>query len=270
VTETENPAENPVPNPPPKRSNASIFAALGAVVVAVLAKSKGLLLALKGLSAGKLLLTFGSMLAMVAFEAQRSGWQFALGFVVMILIHELGHGYAIKREGLSAGYPIFIPFFGAMIALRGQPRNSLVEARIAIAGPMAGTVAALGATTLFLMTDTRMYLAIAYSGFFLNLFNLVPMSPLDGGRVAQMFSRRLWILGLILMAGLFVLYPSPQLAIIGVFALIHSLSRRAAAAGPDEIQVTSKDRTSMAANYFGLAAFLTVGMLLAKQLLKTE
>jgi hypothetical protein len=74
--------EIPAPNPPPKRGNGSIFAALGALVVAVLAKSKGILLALKGLSAGKLLLTFGSMLAMVAFEAQRSGWLFALGFVV--------------------------------------------------------------------------------------------------------------------------------------------------------------------------------------------
>jgi Zn-dependent protease len=259
--------ERPTASPPPKRRNGSLFAALGAVVVAVLAKSKGILLALKGLSAGKLLLTVGSMLAMVAFEAQRSGLQFALGFVAVILIHELGHGYAIKREGLSAGYPIFIPFIGAMIALRGQPRNSLVEARIAIAGPMAGTMAALGATALFLVTDIRMYLAVAYSGFFLNLFNLVPMSPLDGGRVAQMFSRRMWILGLALMAGLFVLHPSPQLAIIGVFALIHSLSRRSAALGPDEIQVTPKDRATMAWNYFGLAAFLTVGMLLAGRLL---
>ena len=255
------------PAPAPKRGRASLLVGLGAIGVAVLAKSKGLLLALKGLSAGKLLLTFGSMLAMVAFEAQRSGWLFGLGFVVMILIHELGHGYAIKREGLSAGYPIFIPFFGAMIALRGQPRNSLVEARIAIAGPMAGTLAALGATTLFLMTDTRMYLAIAYSGFFLNLFNLVPMSPLDGGKMAQIFSRRMWIVGLLLLAGLFVLHPNPQLAIIGVFALVHSLSRRSAPAGPDEVQVTPRDRARMAVNYFGLAAFLTLGMLLAGQLL---
>ncbi len=259
--------ETPSVNPPPKRGNGSLFAAFGAVVVAILAKSKGLLLALKGLSAGKLLLTVGSMLAMVAFEAQRSGWLFGLGFVAMILIHELGHGYAIKREGLSAGYPIFIPFIGAMIALRGQPRNSLVEARIAIAGPMAGTLAALGATTLFLTTDGRMYLAVAYAGFFLNLFNLVPMSPLDGGRVARMFSRRMWILGLLLLAGLFALHPSPQLGIIGVFALIHSLSRRAAPAGPDESQVTPRDRARMAMSYFGLAAFLTMGMLFAGKLL---
>jgi Zn-dependent protease len=258
----------PDDHPAPKRSRAPAIAAIGAIAVAVLAKSKALLVALKGLSAGKLLLSFGSMLAMVAVEAQRSGWLFGLGFVVMILIHELGHGWAMKREGLQAGYPLFIPFFGAMIALRGQPRNSLVEARIAIAGPVAGTVAALGATTLFLLTDRHLYLAVAYSGFFLNLFNLVPMSPLDGGRVAQMFSRRMWLVGLALMAGMFLLHPSPQLAIIGLFALVHSFSRRAAPPGPDEMEVTPKDRKAMAASYFGLAAFLTVGMLLAGQLLR--
>ncbi|MBN2573320.1 MAG: site-2 protease family protein [Deltaproteobacteria bacterium] len=255
------------PGPPTKRSRAPAIAAVAAVGIALLLKSKTILMALKGLSAGKLLLTFGSMLAMVAIEARIFGWLFAVGFVLMILVHELGHGHAIKREGLQAGYPIFIPFFGAMIALRGQPRNSLVEARIAIAGPVAGTVAALGATTLFLLTDSRLYLALAYFGYFLNLFNLIPISPLDGGRVARMFSRRIWIVGLAIMAIFFLLHPSPQLAIIGIFALIYSLSRRSAPPGPDETQVTPKERTRMAINYFGLAAFLTIGMLLAGQLL---
>lgn len=255
------------PQSAPKRNRGPALAAAGAVLVAILAKGKGLLLALKGLSAGKLLLSFGSMLVWVIYIAKESGWLFGLGFTLMLLIHELGHGWAIKREGLHAGYPIFIPFLGALIALRGQPRNSLAEARIAIAGPMAGTAAALAATSLYLVTDQRLYLALAYAGFFLNLFNLVPMSPLDGGRVAQMFSRRMWILGLALMAGLFILHPSLQLAIIGMFALMHSFSRRAAPAGPDEQAVTPRDRTRMATNYFGLAAFLTVGMLLAAQLL---
>ena len=251
----------------PKKSNKTAVGAALGVLAIIFAKSKGLLGLIKGLSAGKLLLTFGSMLAMVWFEAQRSGWLFGLGFVVMLLIHELGHGWAIKREGLSAGYPIFIPFMGAMIALKDQPRNSLVEARIAIAGPMAGTAAALGSTALYLATDQRLYLAIAYSGYFLNLFNLVPMSPLDGGRVAVMFSRRMWILGLALLVGLFFLHPSPQLAIIGVFALMHSFQRQTAPAGPDEAQVSPRDRANMAINYFGLAAFLAVGMYFAGVLL---
>jgi Zn-dependent protease len=260
------PQDQPPP-PAPKRGRGPAAAAAGMVLVAILAKGKGLLLALKGLSAGKLLLTFGSMLVWVAAIAGQSGWLFGFGFVLMILIHELGHGWAIKREGLRAGYPIFIPFLGAMIALRDQPRNSLVEARIAIAGPMAGTAAALGATSLYLLTDSHLYLALAYFGFFLNLFNLVPISPLDGGRVARMFSRRLWIVGLAVMALFFILHPSIQLGIIGFIALMHSFSRRGASASPDEAEVTPKDRTRMAVSYFGLAAFLTIGMLLAAQLL---
>lgn len=253
---------------PKSRTGTLAVGGAAALIIALLAKSKGLLVALKGLSAGKLFLTFGSMFAMVAFEAQRSGWQFALGFVIMILVHELGHGWAIKREGLEAGYPLFIPFFGAMIALRGQPRNSLVEAKIAIAGPMAGTAAALAATSLYLVTEQRLYLAVAYSAFFLNLFNLVPMSPLDGGRVARMFSRRMWVLGLLLLIGLFVLHPSLPLAIIGLFALKHTVSRQAEPPGPDEAEVVPADRSRMAMNYFGLAAFLALGMLLAGKLLR--
>jgi Zn-dependent protease len=130
---------------------------------------------------------------------------------------------------------------------------------------MAGTAAALGATALFLATDERLYLAIAYSGYFLNLFNLVPISPLDGGRVAKMFSRRMWILGLALLAGLALVHVSVPLIIIGIFALMHSL--RPQPPGPDEAEVSPRDRVNMAANYFGLAAFLAVGMYFAGVLL---
>ena len=249
----------------PKKSNKTAIGAVIGVIALLLAKSKGILVLLKGLSSGKVLLSLGSMLAMVWVLARESGWWFGVGFVLMLLIHELGHGWAIKREGLSAGYPIFIPFLGAMIALKGQPRNSLVEARIAIAGPMAGTAAALGATSLYLATDQRLYLAIAYSGYFLNLFNLVPISPLDGGRVAKMFSRRIWILGLALLAGLALVHLSIPLIIIGLFALMNSL--RPQPPGPDEHEVSQRDRVNMAANYFGLAAFLAVGMYFAGILL---
>lgn len=257
----------PKPPGPTRAMKAGLTAAgLGA---ALLAKSKGLLVLLKGAKLGGLLLTFGSMFAMVLFEAQRSGWRFGLAFVLAILVHELGHAWAIRREGLAAGYPVFIPFLGAMIALRGQPRSSLVEARIAIAGPMAGTAAALALTTIFLLTEDRLYLAVAYSSFFLNLFNMVPVSPLDGGRVAQLFSSKIWLLGVGLMLGLFLMSPSPQLLIIGVMAASHAYRRRAGggAPPPDEAMVTPADRTRMAINYFGLCVFLTIGMLLSARLL---
>lgn len=98
---------------------------------------------LKALPAGKFLLTSLSMLAMVWFEAQRSGIWFGVGFVLMILVHELGHGYAMQQQGISSGWPIFIPFFGAMIAMKNAPRDRDAEAIIAYGGPLAGTVAAL-------------------------------------------------------------------------------------------------------------------------------
>jgi hypothetical protein len=102
----------------------------------------------------------------------------------------------------------------------------------------------------------------------LNLFNLVPLSPLDGGRVAQVFSRRMWIVGVVLMLALFWASPSPQLIIIGLFCIGHAFSRREApAAGPDEASVTPADRRNIAIHYFGCCLFLSLGMMLAGQLL---
>ncbi len=121
-------------NAPPKRKG---LGAIGAVVLAFLAKGKSLLLLLKALPFAKLLLTSGSMLAMVWFEAMRSGWWFAVGFVFSILIHELGHGYAMKRAGVDAGWPVFIPFFGALISMKGLPQDRDTEARIASNQTMA-------------------------------------------------------------------------------------------------------------------------------------
>src|SRR5262252_8239545 len=167
------PPENAPPPAPEKRRG--VGAAIGAALVVVAAKAKVLLVALKALKFGKLAITMGSMAVMIAVEAQRGGWVFALGFVLLILIHEIGHGVEIKRAGLQAGYPVFIPFFGALISLRGQPRSPVEEARIALAGPLWGGAAAIATAALYLVTRQRVVLSIAYSGFFLNLFNLTPL-----------------------------------------------------------------------------------------------
>jgi Zn-dependent protease len=156
----------------------------------VLAKAKWLLVVLKGLKFGKLLLTFGSMFAMIAFEGARHGWAFGVGFVVLIFIHEMGHALAIKQAGLEAGYPVFIPFMGAFITLKGQPRSPREEATIALAGPVAGAAASVACAGVYLSTHEHLFLALAYVGFLLNLFNMTPIPPLDGGRAAAVFSRR--------------------------------------------------------------------------------
>jgi Zn-dependent protease len=230
-----------------------------------MAKAKVLLVALKALKLGKLLLTFGSMAVMIAVEAQRGGWVFAAGFVGLILVHELGHGVAIKRAGLSASYPVFIPFFGALISMRGQPRSPVVEAEIALAGPVAGAAASLAVAGLYLATHDRLTLAIAYSGLFLNLFNLTPLGFLDGGRVTRVFARRSWIVGIIIFAALFAVTRAPHLLLIGIMSLGHVWRRARATA--DEPEVAPAERRRIAGLYFALCAVLAAGTAFARMLL---
>jgi Zn-dependent protease len=253
-----------VPEQAPRKRG---LGAVAAVLFAILSQGKSLLLLLKALPAGKLLVTSLSMLAMVWFEAQRSGPWFAVGFVLCILVHELGHGYAMKRAGIQASWPVFIPFFGAMIAMKGQPKDRDVEARIAYGGPLAGTVAALVCAALGVALGSRIFFALAYTAFFLNLFNLIPFSPLDGGRVVQAFSRRAWIFGAILLFGLFLVTRAPQLLLI-VFMAVASLFGRGSA---DPRPVLSKGKQwGWAGRYFALAAFLAVGIYVTSLILHPD
>jgi Zn-dependent protease len=254
---------------PPRPGRGGLLGALGVAAVALFSKLKVLLVLLKGIKIAKLLLTMASMFAMIWFEAARFGWPFGVGFVLLILIHELGHGVAIRRAGLAAGYPVFIPFFGAFISLKGQIRSPIVEADIALAGPIAGAAASAGCVALYFATQGRLWLALANSGFFLNLFNMTPVAPLDGGRAARVFSRKAWLVGLALLAGLFALTTSPQLILIGVLAATHSLRRAGSqAAGSEElVAVSGAARRNVAYNYFGLCAFLALGAYLTNSVL---
>jgi Zn-dependent protease len=255
-------AAQPVSRRPRPRARGGAIATLLAFLFF---KGKSLLVLLKALPAAKFLLTSLSMLAMVWFEAQRSGWWFGVGFVLMILIHELGHGFAMKQQGVSAGWPIFIPFFGAMIAMKEAPRDRDAEAVIAYGGPLAGTLAALAAAALGLLFDSRLFMALAYTGFFLNLFNLTPVSPLDGGRVAQAFSRRAWIIGVVLLGAIFLWTHSPQLLLIAALALPRLFGR---AAAEEQRELLSPElQRAWAVRYFGLAAFLGAALYFSGSLL---
>lgn len=167
----------------------------------------------------KALISIISMLITIWVYAQFYGWPFAVGFVLMILIHEMGHYLAAKQRGLNVGLPAFIPFVGAMINLRETPHDAETEAYVAFAGPFLGTLAAFGAYYYSVKTGQELWLAVAYSGFMLNLFNLLPVSPLDGGRITQVISPRIWLFGVPLLIGLFFYMPSPMLMLIGVLAL---------------------------------------------------
>lgn len=239
---------------------------LALVLFAVLAKGKALLGLLKILPFGKVLLSGGSIMLSIFAYAAGQGLSFAVGFVLLILIHELGHGAAMRSNGIRSGWPIFIPFFGAMIAMHDRPSHPRVEAEIAYAGPVAGTAASLACAALGMLLHSRYFLSLAYIGFFLNLFNLVPFGFLDGGRIARLLSRRAWIAGAVLLVILFLQSPSPQLLIIGIMGAMHGFRRQ-----NDDLQaVTAEDRRGWALRYFGLCAFLGLGMALTHRLLGHE
>ena len=144
-----------------------------------------------------LLKTGGSMFVTIWVYAVMWGWWFAVGFVLLIFVHECGHLVAARRLGLKVGAPVFIPFMGAFIALKEAPRNAWIEAQVGIGGPLLGTAGAVFCYGLYLVTGNPFFSALAYTGFFLNLFNLAPVGFLDGGRVATALSPWLWLLEII-------------------------------------------------------------------------
>jgi Zn-dependent protease len=113
------------------------------------------------------------------------GWSFAVGFVLLILVHEVGHYVEAKRQGLSPSLPVFVPFLGAYVAIRDAPFDPWRNALVSLAGPIAGGLGALGVFVAGEALDSRFLLALAYVGFFLNLINLIPIGFLDGGFVLR-------------------------------------------------------------------------------------
>jgi Zn-dependent protease len=113
------------------------------------------------------------------------GWRFALGFILLILVHELGHYVEARRQGLKPQLPVFIPFLGAYVALRDQPFDPWRNALVSAAGPFAGGIAALACLVYGNAIDSNLLRALGYSGFLLNLFNLIPIGFLDGGHILR-------------------------------------------------------------------------------------
>lgn len=134
---------------------------------------------------------------MVGTYALVAPWTFAIGIVIMIFIHEIGHVIAARRLGIPVSAPTFIPFLGALISMKKQPQNAQGEAYLAMGGPVFGTIGAVACFGLAELTQYHPLYAVALIGFFLNLINLLPIHPLDGGRIVTAISRWLWLVGLI-------------------------------------------------------------------------
>ena len=211
----------------------------------------------------KLFTVAGSMIVSIGAYALLWGWQFAIGFVVLLLIHELGHVFEAKRQGLPVSAPMFIPFLGALIVLKELPDNAWNEAKVAIAGPIVGGLGAAAVWGIGEAIDSELLVALAFTGFFLNLFNLAPISPLDGGRIVAAIHPALWIVGLLLLLGLTIIAPNPILILILVLGGLESWRRWQQRSMPQAeayYRVTQTQRWVTGVSYVVLAALLTLGM----------
>jgi len=232
----------------------------GLLLVKFAAKLKALLLLLPKL---KVLTTSASMLVSVAAYSLIWGWKFALGFVLLIFVHEMGHVLQLRREGIKASAPMFIPFMGAVIWAKSLGDNALAEARVGLAGPILGSLGAAALIPLADATGNDLFMALAFTGFFLNLFNLLPVVPLDGGRAMAALSPRMWFVGFALVLGFMIVFPNPILLLILVIGGLDLWRRwqqhRRGEAG-DYYRVSPRARLLVALVYIGLIALLAFGM----------
>jgi Zn-dependent protease len=264
--QTPSGALNSGPPPQPGGSGPGAKKALGpvAVLVAVLVKMKGFLIA--GLKFLPLILkTGGTMILSIWIYAMRWGWRFAVGFVVLIFVHECGHLLVAKRLGLKVGAPMFIPFVGALIALKEMPRNAWHEAQVGIAGPILGAVGAAVCLAVYLTTGNPLFGGLAYTGFFLNLFNLAPIGFLDGGRIVTALSPWLWLVGTVIIGLMLFYHFNFILLLILLMSLprLFSLFRKKSGEEARYFEVTPAQRWIMGCMYFGLIALLVVGMVVS-------
>lgn len=207
---------------------------------------------------GKFLLTGGTMFLSMFVYAISYGWAYAAGVVGMLFLHEMGHYAAARNRGLEVGAPVFIPFVGAWVALKNTDLDPETEAYVGLGGPLLGTAAAFVCYLYGLDSGERLWLAVAYTGFMINAFNLIPLTPLDGGRIVRVISPKLWYLGVPLLIGAFLWKPNPLLLIIAILA---APQLWAAWKGEDEaVRHITATRVKLAygAQYLGLLAALAL------------
>jgi Zn-dependent protease len=253
----------PAPAPPPPRSGfrrvaTPIFLAL----VALLKWGKALLLLLPK---AKLLTTSASMLVSVAAYALIWGWRFAAGFVALLFIHEMGHYIQLRREGVKPSGMLFIPFLGAAVGTRSLGGSALAEARVGLAGPILGSLATAALIPLALSSDDDFWRALAFTGFFLNLFNLLPVVPLDGGRAMAAMAPWMWFVGFGVMVLMLLVWPNPILLLIVLLGGFETYRRWKQRKNPVEgnaeyYRVKPVHRLLVGGVYVALVVALAIGM----------
>lgn len=245
--------------PPQKKGLLRKLGPLGFLLIFVFSKLKYLAVILQ---IGKFK-TFITMLISIWAYAMFWGWPFAVGFVALLFIHEMGHVAALRMQGIKATAPMFIPFMGAFIGMKQMPKDAFAEAVMAYGGPLLGTLGAIVCAGIGLLTANPFWYALAMTGFLLNLFNLLPISPLDGGRIIGVISPKLWIVGLIGAIALFYYTWSPIIGLIIIMGSfqIYSSSKRSSAEKARYYAVTPGKRIAMGAAFLALLAVTSFGML---------
>jgi Zn-dependent protease len=240
----------------------SILAAIVALFAKFWAAIKGVLLLLPKV---KLLTTAGTALVSVVVYSLFFGWWFALGFVVLLFVHEMGHVIQLRKEGVKASAPMFIPGFGAVVMMKSLPDDALAEARVGLAGPILGTLGAGLCLAIAEATNSDLLRALAFVGFLINLINLVPVVPFDGGRAMAAMAPTMWFLGLGVILALLLLTGNVFLLIfllLGGMETWHRLKARRTRSLEQAAyyRVSRRNRLLVGAVYIGLIAALVIGM----------
>jgi Zn-dependent protease len=264
------PPDSPQHNsPPPPSNNRGLMSGLGAALLAAWGFLKyGLLIAFKIPAVGTLL----SLVVSFGGYALFYGPWFAVALVTMIFVHEMGHVVEIRRQGMQASAPIFIPFLGAAIFQRSHPTDALKQAQIGIAGPIAGTVGATAAFALYGSTHSPVLLLAALIGFYLNLFNLIPVWQLDGSWILAPVSKWFQVAGYALIgvgALFFHFLVSPLIIIIALLGIPTLIKRFREASNPYYTSVPTGGRWAMGFAWLVLVIYLGVASLQASSLLST-
>lgn len=240
----------------------SALAAAAALIAKFFAAIKGFLLLLPKV---KLLTTAGTALISVAVYSWFFGWWFAVGFVVLLFVHEMGHVIQLRKEGVKASAPMFIPGFGAVVMMKSLPDDALAEARVGLAGPILGTLGAGVCLAIAEATHSDLLRALAYVGFLINLINLVPLVPFDGGRAMAAMAPSMWFVGFGAMVALLLITGNTFLLIFIVLGGMETwrrwkLRRTRSLEQAAYYRVATSHRLLVGAVYIGLIAVLAAGM----------
>jgi Zn-dependent protease len=256
------------PTEPAKRSFSKALSGFVVLIGLALLKLKGLAILFiekfrlllvnpfEGFGAVQFAVAGGSMLVTIAAYAMKFRIGLVIGFVIVTLVHEIGHALVIRAKGLRAGFMVFIPFVGGGVTLKDQPRSAYDDAQIGLAGPIAGTFASLVSLQIFKWTNDPLYLLIAFAGFTLNLLNLVPIGPLDGGRISAAVTKWMWVIGGGILTYKAIQQPNAILILILVLSVFQVYASILREKEDKFYEVTFPQRAAVAVAYFSLVVFL--------------